>query len=40
MIEIAGNNHTSCGIFKLENLEFDTPFGVPLADLQMGPQGC
>ena len=38
MIEMTGNNHAPYGNFKLENLEFDTPFSVPLADLQPGPQ--
>ncbi|XVF60216.1 hypothetical protein PTKIN_Ptkin08bG0026900 [Pterospermum kingtungense] len=37
-IEMAGNNDVSCGISELENLEFDTPPDVPLADLQFGSQ--
>ncbi|XP_022741643.1 SUPPRESSOR OF GAMMA RESPONSE 1-like [Durio zibethinus] len=37
-IEMTGNNDASCGISELENLEFDTPPDVPLADLQFGSQ--
>ncbi|XVF60209.1 hypothetical protein PTKIN_Ptkin08bG0026200 [Pterospermum kingtungense] len=37
-VEMAGNNDVSCGISELENLEFDTPPDVPLADLQFGSQ--
>ncbi|XP_022774374.1 SUPPRESSOR OF GAMMA RESPONSE 1-like [Durio zibethinus] len=37
-IEMTGNNDMSYGISELENLEFDTPPDVPLADLQFGSQ--
>ncbi|MBA0829417.1 hypothetical protein Goarm_014025 [Gossypium armourianum] len=37
-IETKGNNDASCGISELENLEFDTPPDVTLADLQFGSQ--
>ncbi|XVE84046.1 hypothetical protein DITRI_Ditri16bG0137400 [Diplodiscus trichospermus] len=37
-IEMAGNNDTSYGISVLENLDFDTPPDLPLADLQFGSQ--
>ncbi|GMJ04284.1 NAC domain containing protein 44 [Hibiscus trionum] len=36
--EMKGNNDVACGISELENLEFDTPPDVPLADLQFGSQ--
>ncbi|XVF14024.1 hypothetical protein REPUB_Repub09cG0020700 [Reevesia pubescens] len=36
--ETTGNNDASCGISELENLEFDTPPDLPLADLQFGSQ--
>ncbi|KAK6280505.1 hypothetical protein POUND7_020772 [Theobroma cacao] len=36
--EVAGNNDVSCGISELENLDFDTPPDLPLADLQFGSQ--
>ena len=35
---MTGNNHASYGILNFENLEFDAPFDVPLADLELGPQ--
>ncbi|KAE8668633.1 group II intron splicing factor CRS1-related family protein [Hibiscus syriacus] len=36
--ETKGNNSVACGISELENLEFDTPPDVTLADLQFGSQ--
>ncbi|XVE67853.1 hypothetical protein DITRI_Ditri09bG0021200 [Diplodiscus trichospermus] len=36
--ELTGNNDKSGGISELENLEFDTPPDLPLADLQFGSQ--
>ncbi|XP_022751873.1 SUPPRESSOR OF GAMMA RESPONSE 1-like [Durio zibethinus] len=37
-VEMTGNTDPSCGISVLENLEFDTPPDLPLADLQFGSQ--
>ncbi|XVF57973.1 hypothetical protein PTKIN_Ptkin07bG0025400 [Pterospermum kingtungense] len=37
-IGMTGNNDASCGLSELQNLEFDTPPDLPLADLQFGSQ--